>query len=142
MIYITDKKIYIEEFHKELSDNSCGAVVTFEGRVRNHHEDKQVVKLYYECYCDMAEKIMEKIKGETFDKFNIKQISMIHRVGNIPVGELAVWIGIASEHRGEAFIACKHVIDQIKTKVPIWKKETYSDESLSWTDCCHTELKV
>ncbi|OGI08432.1 MAG: hypothetical protein A3I68_05775 [Candidatus Melainabacteria bacterium RIFCSPLOWO2_02_FULL_35_15] len=135
MIEITENKIQVEKLYSELYNIACGAVVTFEGRVRNHNDLKQVIKLEYECYYPMAMKVLEEIKNQALKKWNIKKLIAVHRIGEIPIGEIAVWIGIASVHRKESFEACQFVINEIKHKVPIWKRETYFDGFVKWVEC-------
>ncbi len=136
-IEITEKRIPCKTLHAALEDPSCGGVVTFEGRVRNHHEGRSVRRLYYECYRPMAIKILEKIATEAAERWDVKNISLTHRIGEIPIGELAVWIGVAAEHRAEAFAACRFAIEEIKSRVPIWKRETFADGSQQWVTCQH-----
>lgn len=135
MIEITENEIQIEKLYGELYNITCGAIVTFEGRVRNHNDLKQVIKLEYECYYPMAIKIFEEIKSQALEKWNVKKLIAVHRIGEIPIGEIAIWIGVTSIHRKEAFEACQFVINEIKHKVPIWKKETYSDGLTKWVEC-------
>ena len=138
MIEITENKIEHEKLNKELYDLSCGAVVTFEGRIRNHNDLKEVSRLVYDCYKPMALKVLEEIQNEALKKWDINKIIAVHRIGEVPLGEISVWIGVVSVHRKEAFETCRFVIDEIKTKVPIWKQETYTDGTRVWVeDCCH-----
>jgi len=140
MIKITENKIVgLDQcVCPEFNDPSCGAIVTFEGRVRNHNDEKKVLKLFYDCYKPMAQKVLEEIREEAFNKYNVKEISVVHRVGEIPIGEIAVWIGVSSAHREEAFEAAKYMIDELKQRVPIWKQETYTDGNKVWVEsCCH-----
>lgn len=117
----------------ELGDNSAGALSIFVGSVRNRGSSGNVSEIYYETYRQMAEQKMREIEYETQTKWQIKKLVAFHRIGNIRVGEASVIIGISSEHRHEAFEACKYVIDNVKTRVPIWKKEI-SNENQKWAD--------
>jgi len=117
----------------ELDDNSAGAVSIFIGKVRNRGKFGNVSEIYYEAYREMAEEKMREIENEAHTKWNIKKLVAIHRIGNLKVGETSIIIGVCSEHRLEAFEACKYIINNVKTRVPIWKKEI-SDESQKWTD--------
>ena len=135
MIDIVENKIPVDELYKELYDIVCGGIVTFEGRIRKYSHRKEVIKITYECYYPMAIKIMNEIKTQAFKNWGINHIVAVHRIGTIPLGEVAVWIGIASTHRKEAFEACQFMIDEIKSKAPIWKHETYQDGSSSWVAC-------
>lgn len=117
----------------ELQDNSAGALSVFIGNVRNRGRSGNVSEIYYEAYSEMAEQEMREIENEAQTKWGIKKLVAIHRIGNIKVGESSIIIGVSSEHRHEAFEACKYVINNVKTRVPIWKKEI-SRESQKWAD--------
>ena len=139
-MFITHEPIEVSKFLSQSTEASCGAVASFVGVVRNHHEGKKVEKLFYECYELLAEKsiglIVDSVKRET----RASQISVIHRVGLLEVGAAAVAVWVSAEHRREAFEACRAVIDQIKHRVPIWKKEFYPDGSNDWVLCSPLEL--
>jgi molybdopterin synthase catalytic subunit len=117
----------------ELEDNSAGALSVFIGNVRNRGRSGNVSEIYYEAYSEMAEQKMREIENEAQTKWRIKKLVAIHRIGNIKVGENSIIIGVSSEHRHEAFEACEYVINNVKTRVPIWKKEI-SKETQKWTD--------
>lgn len=121
----------------ELSDPSCGGLVFFEGRVRNHNEGRVVTALEYEAFAPLAIKEGERILRQAIERFGVVQALCVHRVGALDVGGLAVFIGIAARHREEAFSACRHVIDEVKLRVPIWKKEHYADGPSDWVNCTH-----
>lgn len=111
---------------------SAGAVVTFEGLVRNVNEGRPVVALEYSVYPELALKEGEKILEEARQRFPLEAVKAVHRVGRLEIGDLAVWIAVASGHRGEAFEACRWIIDEIKERVPLWKKEIYADGDSGW----------
>lgn len=134
MIEITEKPIQIEELKTKLADESCGAVVVFEGLVRDHHDGKEVTRLSYECYKPMALKSLEEVRREAMERWDIRDLFISHRVGDIPLGEAAVWVGVSSVHRKEAFEACAWAMDEIKRQVPIWKHETYADGTSLWVE--------
>lgn len=113
-------------------DNS-GAYVCFEGWVRNYHQGKAVTALNYSAYEDMAEKQGALIVAQALERFAINKAACIHRIGELDIGEIAVWIGVSAGHRQAAFDACRYIIDTIKTDVPIWKHEHYRDGSSEWT---------
>jgi molybdopterin synthase catalytic subunit len=117
----------------ELEDNSAGALSVFIGNVRNRGRSGNVSEIYYEAYSEMAEQKMREIENEAQTKWGIKKLVAIHRIGNIKVGESSIIIGVSSEHRHEAFEACKYIINNVKARVPIWKKEI-SKESQKWAD--------
>jgi len=122
-----------------LSNANAGALATFEGWVRNHNEGRAVLSLEYECYETLAKKEGEKVIAEAKEKFGVLDAACIHRVGKLSVGEVAVWVGVVAGHRQEAFQACRYIIDEIKKRLPIWKKEFYADGSTDWVNCSHHE---
>jgi molybdopterin synthase catalytic subunit len=111
---------------------AAGAFVTFEGRVRNENEGRPVQSLVYEAYADMAVREGNRVLEEARQKFGVLDIRCVHRVGHLQVGDLAVWIGVAAAHRDAAFQACRYVIDGVKRRVPIWKKEFYGPSDGRW----------
>ena len=140
-MFMTEQPIRVEEFLSQKVNPSCGASASFVGLVRNHHEGKEVRKLYYECYKSMAEKQITQIVQRAQKESPVNQIHVIHRVGWLNVGEAAVAVVAHAPHRKEAFLACRQVIDEIKHQVPIWKKEVYEDGSMTWTSCAaHEEV--
>jgi len=114
---------------------ACGAFVTFEGWVRDHNDGKGVQGLAYEAYARMALKegarIVEAVKAE----YDLRFAHCVHRTGNLVIGDSAVWVGVSAGHRGEAFAACRRIIDDIKKSVPIWKREAYADGDSGWVNC-------
>ncbi len=112
--------------------DNAGACVIFEGWVRQVNHDRQVKHLEYEGADELAENEFKKIAGEVFNKFSILDVSCIHRVGRLEVGERAVWVSVQAEHRGAAFEACRYVIDELKRRLPVWKKEHYTDGDSGW----------
>lgn len=133
MIRITNNRLSLQEIMFELEDNSAGALSIFIGNVRNRGKSGNVSEIYYEAYSEMAEQKMREIENEAQTKWGIKKLVAIHRIGNIKVGESSIIIGVSSEHRHEAFEACKYIINNVKARVPIWKKEI-SKESQKWAD--------
>ena len=133
LIQITNDHVSLQVVMSELDDNSAGAVSIFIGKIRNRGKFGNVSEIYYEAYREMAEEKMREIENEAHTKWNIKKLAAIHRIGNLKVGETSIIIGVCSEHRHEAFEACKYIINNVKNRVPIWKKEI-SDESQKWTD--------
>lgn len=117
-----------------LVDDGAGAYVTFEGWVRNKNDGRPVESLEYEAYQALAEKEGEKIVEEALERFAIRSARCVHRVGKLELGDMAVWVGVTAEHRGAAFEACKFIIDETKSRVPIWKREHYADGSVTWVN--------
>jgi molybdopterin synthase catalytic subunit len=131
MIEITRQPISVQTVMDRVRSNADGAVVTFTGTVRDNAEGKRVLYLEYEVYPEMAEKKLNEICNETRTRWKINEMGIIHRVGRLEVGDIAVVIAVGSAHRLEAFQACQYAIDRIKEIVPIWKKEFYANSS-SW----------
>jgi len=119
--------IETEKITEKLQNPENGALVVFEGVVRNNANEKKVRYLEYNAYESMALKKIEEIGLETKEKFDIRDIAIVHRLGHLEIGECSIVIAVASAHRGPAFDACRHAIDTIKKVVPIWKKEFYED---------------
>jgi molybdopterin synthase catalytic subunit len=118
-----------------LTDERAGAVVTFEGRVRNRNDGQAVQSLEYEAYAPLAESEGVKILAEAKQRFALTTACAVHRVGHLKLGEIAVWVGVAAEHRGAAFDACRYIIDEAKARLPIWKKEHYASGATAWINC-------
>jgi molybdopterin synthase catalytic subunit len=119
----------------ELLDGGAGGYVSFEGWVRDHNEGRAVRRLEYEAFADLAVKEGDLIVSEALERFPIQHALCVHRTGELAIGELAVWVGVSSAHRGEAFAACRYIIDEVKHRVPIWKKEHYRDGDSGWVNC-------
>ena len=115
-----------------LDDDRCGAFVSFEGRVRNHNNDSSVDSLTYYGYEDLAINQGRAIIEEAKERFDIIGAVAIHRIGALDIGDVAIWVGVASAHRYPAFDACRWILDTIKADIPVWKQEYYDDDSSKW----------
>jgi adenylyltransferase/sulfurtransferase len=124
-----------ESLRTELADPTCGGYAAFEGWVRNHNEGREVRHLEYEAFADLAVREGERIIAEACARFGVDNARCVHRVGDLALGELAVWVGVSARHRDEAFKACRYIIDEVKHRVPIWKKEHYVDGDSGWVNC-------
>jgi molybdopterin synthase catalytic subunit len=113
----------------------CGGYVAFEGIVRNINHGKAVVRLDYETYDELALKELHRILAVAAETFRLRYVRAIHRKGPLDIGDTAVIVQALSRHRKEAFDGCRYVIDQLKARVPIWKKELYEDGTSVWTQC-------
>jgi len=123
MSYLTDAPIDSQDLVKRVVRPSDGALVVFEGVVRDHHEGKRVESIFYDAYRPMAEKEIQRIINDISIRFPQVAAAVVHRLGALKVGEASIVIACASPHRGEAFEACRAIIDRFKQTVPIWKKE-------------------
>jgi molybdopterin synthase catalytic subunit len=123
---------------KQIVRPSDGAYLLFEGAVRNHHEGKAVESIFYDAYRPMAEKEIASIVSEISDAFADVALGVVHRLGQLAVGDVSIAIVAAAPHRAEAFAACRMAIDRIKETVPIWKKERGPDgeEWVGWQGKC------
>ncbi len=120
---------------RELLDPGAGGYVSFEGWVRNFNEGRTVLRLEYEAFESLAIAEGGRILAAAATRFPIKQALCIHRVGALDISDMAVWVGVSAEHRGEAFDACRFIIDEVKHRVPIWKKEYYDNGDSGWVNC-------
>lgn len=111
---------------------NSGALVSFCGTVRNHNSGRAVQGLEYEAYADLCHSEMKTIFNEAGSKFAIHDAKVVHRTGRLQVGDMAVWIGVRAAHRDAAFWACRYLIDELKERLPIWKKEIYKEGDSSW----------
>lgn len=119
-------------------DPACGGLVAFEGRVRNHDQGRAVTGLHYEAYEALALSEGQRILDEARVRFAPARVAAAHRCGTLEVGEVAVVVVAAAPHRQEAFLACRWIIDQIKERLPIWKRELFTDGTSAWVACgCH-----
>jgi molybdopterin synthase catalytic subunit len=120
---------------EELQNLGSGGYVSFEGWVRDHNEGQEVTRLEYEAFQELAVTEGDRIVEAALRRFPVAQALVIHRVGTLGLGEMAVWVGVSSVHRGEAFDACRFIIDEVKHRVPIWKKEHYRNGDSGWVNC-------
>lgn len=139
MITIVDKNIDIGELLASVIVPEAGGVDMFLGTTRNYSKGKKVIKLEYEAYTPMALSMMSEIEIEIRKRWNIQKISMIHRIGVVPVMEASVAIAVSATHRKEAFEACRYAIDELKKRVPIWKKEIFEDGEV-WVENVESKL--
>jgi molybdopterin synthase catalytic subunit len=137
MFRLSDSVLLTDELRREVQDPACGGFVVFEGWVRNSNEGKSVLRLEYEAFAPLAIREGQRILTHARERFGVAHALCAHRVGDLRIGELAVWVGVSAAHRGEAFQACRYIIDEIKHRVPIWKKEHYQDGDSGWVNCEH-----
>ena len=130
---IVQKRIPSQQIAESLKAPEDGAVVLFEGIVRNHTRSRRTLYLEYEAYSPMAINEMEKLCNAALQQFAVRDLRLVHRLGRLEIGETSVLIVVASAHRGAAFEACRWLIDTLKKTVPIWKKEYFEDGAV-WAD--------
>lgn len=132
---LTNTPLEPAQLWQPLANLSAGAFVSFEGWVRNHNHGKIVTALEYEVYPTLALKEGEQILAEAIEKFDLLGAIASHRYGKLTLGEIAVWVGVTAPHRKQAFAGAAYIIDEIKHRLPIWKKEYYLNEPASWVYC-------
>ena len=135
MFEITEVSIKHDDLISKVEDDKAGAIVFFDGRVRNHNEGHEVSSLEYQSYEAMAVKEGQKIIDEAKAKFDFHHAYCVHRVGHLAIGDVAVWVAVSTSHREMAFRACQFIIDEVKLRVPIWKKEHYVNKEAQWVAC-------
>ena len=129
---VSATRIEVAPLRETLLASGAGAYASFEGWVRAHNAGRAVLGLAYEAYGALAVAEGEQVLAEARGKFAILDAACVHRVGELQVGELAVWVGVSAAHRDAAFAACRYVIDELKARVPIWKRERYADGEAIW----------
>lgn len=125
MFRVTREAPNLQELIDYVTDPEAGAIATFIGTTRNHNEGRKVIALDYDAYPEMAEKELQRIGEEAKQRWNIRRIAIVHRIGSVQITEPSVMIAVSAAHRGDAFDACRFAIEEIKTTVPIWKKEVF-----------------
>lgn len=132
---IVDSPIDPSELRNISKAAESGGFVSFEGWVRNHHDKRPVDSLEYSAYTELAEKEGNRIIAQAFETFEITSAHCHHRIGHLAIGDIAIVIAVSAHHRDAAFKAARFLIDEIKSRVPIWKKEHYSDGTTAWPHC-------
>ena len=135
MMEITQEAIDPAALQRSLLNPAAGGYCAFEGWVRNENEGHVVERLEYEAYEPLCISEGEKVLAEAKKKFPYLEARCVHRVGLLEIGDCAVWIGVVSAHRDEAFKACRYIIDEIKARLPVWKKEHYANGDSGWVNC-------
>jgi molybdopterin synthase catalytic subunit len=129
LIAVTGEPISAQDLTRLVRRSAAGAVVTFEGTVRDHSGDKATEYLEYEAYDSMVTRVLEEIAAAAKDKWALLEVGIHHRTGRLNVGEVSVAIAVSAAHRAEAFEGCRFIIDELKVTAPIWKKEVGPDGS-------------
>jgi molybdopterin synthase catalytic subunit len=132
---ITRETIEVAPLRSRLENRQCGGMVCFEGWVRDHSEGRSVLRLEYEVYEALAQREGEAIVAEARERFGVTEAACVHRVGVLEIGDCAIWVGVSSPHRAASFEACRYIIDEVKARVPIWKKELFDDGESGWVEC-------
>jgi len=132
MFAISEEPLEKIDLKGPLLRRDAGGCVEFSGRVRDFNQGKTVSSLEYQVFAGLADKEGSQILKEAREKFDILEVRCLHRTGHLQIGEMAVWVGVVSAHRADAFTACQYIIDELKRRLPIWKKEHYTDGDSGW----------
>ena len=135
MFKIAETSLEELDLKKPFADVQAGGFAAFEGWVRDTNDGEAVTSLEYEAYAALAEKEGNRILAEAQDRFEILKAQCYHRIGHLQLGQMAVWVGVSAAHRDAAFKACRFIIDEVKSRVPIWKKEHYKSGDSGWVRC-------
>jgi molybdopterin synthase catalytic subunit len=138
---VTDTNIDTEALLADVGDPAAGGTTLFVGTTRDENEGRVVERLEYEAYEAMAVDEMHRIGAEIARRWQVVAVSMVHRVGVVPVGQASVAVAVSAAHREEAFAACRYGIDTLKATVPIWKKEYYRGGE-HWVGPCHAHAAL
>ena len=133
MAFLSEAPLELQTMERLVADSRRGALASFVGTVRDHHQGEEVTGLSYSSYGPMAENLCREIVTETERRWPVS-VALSHRIGDVAIGDAAVMVVVAGDHREEAFAACRHVIEEVKRRVPIWKRERYADGTESWVD--------
>ncbi|MDP1711077.1 MAG: molybdenum cofactor biosynthesis protein MoaE [Candidatus Nanopelagicaceae bacterium] len=131
---LTLNSISASQLTEEVGSHSSGAVVTFSGNVRDHDHGKSVKSLRYEIHPSSSQTLSETVE-EVALRHNLTGVAVAHRYGEIPIGDAALIVAVAAEHRSEAFAACAELVDEIKARIPIWKHQVFTDGTDEWVNC-------
>lgn len=134
---LTDEALVLDALLGDTKDPRSGALVVFGGQVRNHQEGKAVTHLNYSAYAPLGEALIRQVEQETLARFGVHHCRVVHRTGELGIGEMAIYAVVRAAHRREAFAAAQYAVDAVKHRAPIWKEEFYADGSSAFvTGCC------
>ncbi|WP_028079195.1 molybdenum cofactor biosynthesis protein MoaE [Solimonas soli] len=133
---IQDRPLQLEPLLAWGLHPQCGGLALFAGTVRDHHDGKQVLRLTYTAYAPLAEKQIRDIEQAVAAKHGVPYLRVLHRVGGLAIGEVAIYCVARAPHRAEAFAACEEAVDRVKHEVPIWKEEFYADGTSAFVEGC------
>jgi molybdopterin synthase catalytic subunit len=140
MITICQEPIVLDRLVDAVRDEDAGAIATFLGTTRRTNRGRRVLKLEYEAYTDMAVAELQRLADEAASQWPLCRVAIVHRIGEVPIGQASVAIAVSAPHRAEAIRACRFAIDRLKAVAPIWKKEHFEGGEVwigSLADCEH-----
>ena len=130
---VTEAPISVTELADAVQDAAAGAVVTFEGVVRNHDAERAVTGIGYSCH-PTAGQVVKQIARDVAERGRVRALGVVHRVGDLSVGEAALAVAVSSDHRAEAFAVCSEIVEEVKMRLPVWKRQTFTDGSVQWSN--------
>ena len=130
---VTESPISVTELADAVQDAAAGAVVTFEGVVRNHDAERAVTGIGYSCH-PTAGQVVKQIAQDVAQQGRVRALGVVHRVGDLSVGEAALAVAVSSDHRAEAFAVCNEIVEEVKMRLPVWKRQTFTDGSAQWSN--------
>jgi molybdopterin synthase catalytic subunit len=131
---VVDAPLSVAEHEDAVADRAAGAVVSFAGVVRDHDGGRSVTELEYEGH-PSAEQVIAEIAAEFAARPDLHAVAVSHRIGKLGIGDVALACAVSASHRGEAFAACADLVDQVKKRLPIWKRQVFTDGTEEWVDC-------
>ena len=134
LIAIRDTPLSVDEVHQAVADDHAGGIALFTGAVRDHDQGEAVTGLSYQAH-PSAEAELRRVAEAVAEKYPALAVAAVHRVGDLAIGDLAVVVAVSCAHRGDAFEACRMLIDELKATVPIWKHQRFGDGSSEWVGC-------
>jgi molybdopterin synthase catalytic subunit len=133
-VLLTNEVISLPSFIVQVESSLAGAVATFSGNIRSLDHDKKVVHLEYEIH-PSTEDVLKEVVHEVARRYDLIAVAVAHRYGEIVVGESALIVAISAAHRGDAFLACSAMVDEVKARIPIWKHQVFEDGTDEWVNC-------
>jgi molybdopterin synthase catalytic subunit len=132
LVRVTSDPLSVDEALASVADDGAGGTCVFVGTVRDHSNAGDVTGLRYEAWDELAAKRLHEIAAELFEKWSVRKVAILHRTGDLEVGDASVVIACSAPHRSDAFEACRHGIERLKEDVPIWKRETLVSGDAHW----------
>ncbi len=134
IVAVTDAVLDVAAHERAVADPAAGAVVSFAGVVRDHDHGRRVVRLEYEAH-PSAEAVLKEIADEAASWPEVRAVAVSHRVGVLEVGDVALVAAVSTAHRADAFAACARLVDEVKARLPVWKRQVFADGTEEWVNC-------
>ncbi|MBP2340513.1 molybdopterin synthase catalytic subunit [Saccharothrix coeruleofusca] len=132
---VSEEPLSVEEHAKLVDDAAAGAVVTFAGVVRDHDHGRSVRELEYHGHPSAADVVTEVVRDVVAGVTGVRAVAVSHRVGPLAIGDVALAVAVAAEHRAEAFAVCSELVDEVKRRLPVWKRQVFADGTDEWVNC-------